>query len=129
MVSNLTEHMLAHFSGTYYQKMMLSIFELVVTKKNLYVRIDVALDKKYMDAKTQSSDIKDNSPELPLEPTNEKLWDIVELLHSELQELRHDLNFIVSRTLSENQELKWAAHYSQSSGNNPSLEDYLTEDD
>lgn len=82
-----------------------------------------------MDAKTQIPEIENDALELPLERTNDKLWEIVNRLHSELQELRHDLNFIVSRTLSENQELKWAAHYSQSSGNNPSLEDYLTEDD
>jgi hypothetical protein len=129
MVSNLTEHRLTHFFSNCYQKMMLSIFESVLTIKYLCARIDVPLIKKYMDAKTQTPEIKDDAPEFPLERTNEKLWEIVNRLHSELQELQHDLNFIVSRTLSENQELKWAAHYSQSSGSNPSLEDYLTEDD
>lgn len=108
---------------------MLSIFELVYTNLFLCARIGVPLSKKYMDAKTQIPEIENDALELPLERTNDKLWEIVNRLHSELQELRHDLNFIVSRTLSENQELKWAAHYSQSSGNNPSLEDYLTEDD
>lgn len=87
-----------------------------------------------MDAKTQFTTVEQGCLSLPIEPTIEQLGDILKQLwamgkqqESELQQLRHDFQFTVSRTLAENQELKWASHYSQSSGDSLSLEDYLAE--
>lgn len=80
-----------------------------------------------MDAKTQISVVKQGCLNLVIEPTVEQIWDIVKQLQSELQELRDDFRFTVSKTLDENQELKLASHYSQISGDNPSLEDFLVE--
>jgi uncharacterized coiled-coil protein SlyX len=87
-----------------------------------------------MDAKTQISVVEQGYLNLMTEPTVEEilniirqLWNIVEHQQSELKELRNEFRCTVSRTLEENQELKWASHYSQSSGDNLSLEDFLVE--
>jgi hypothetical protein len=80
-----------------------------------------------MDAKTQVSIVKQNRMNLEVEPTIGQIWDVVKQLRDEIQELRNDFKCTVSRTLEENQELKWASHYSQSSGDNLSLEDFLVE--
>jgi hypothetical protein len=85
-----------------------------------------------MDAKTQFSIVEQDCLDPKVEQILDiikQLWNIVEHQQSELQELRNDFRFTVSRTFDENQELKWASHYSRSSGDNPSLEDYLSESD
>jgi hypothetical protein len=87
-----------------------------------------------MDAKTQISVVEQSYLNLMTEPTVEEilnivkqLWNIVEHQQSELKELRNEFRFTVSRIFDENQELKWASHYSQFSKDNLSLEDFLVE--